>query len=303
MHPIEASFALHPVPFYESEVARKGSRDVASEFAMDDGSLQRRCELLRHASARMGPLPAASCVDVKSFDWCSARRSLCRTGGSNYTAFIHERCARMCGACNSSSAQLKWEQHHESTRRTCGKVSSPPRCTHFYVDTGANTGDSLVSWYEHPSCFHAGVRFPIYMRQAPPCYYLWPPWLQIESRRQYCAVAFEPNPRHWDSLQRTASKMLSSFGSNVTLSNSAFSNQSAVASFGIDTIHGGSVGSSLELQRHTTDVHGKKGQGPTLTDQNSLIRVRTVDAAAFLDGLGDATSRNIVLKYVAPAHC
>jgi hypothetical protein len=92
--------------------------------------------------------------------------------------------------------------------------------------------------------------------------------------------------------------MLSGFGSNVTLSNSAFSNQSAVASFGIDTIHGGSVGSSLELQRHTTDVHGKKGQGPTLKDQNSLIRVRTVDAAAFLDGLGDATSRNIVLKYV-----
>ncbi|KOO29870.1 hypothetical protein Ctob_008777 [Chrysochromulina tobinii] len=90
--------------------------------------------------------------------------------------------------------------------------------------------------------------------------------------------------------------MLSGFGSNVTLSNSAFSNQSAVASFGIDTIHGGSVGSSLELQRHTTDVHGKKGQGPTLKDQNSLIRVRTVDAAAFLDGLGDATSRNIVLK-------
>jgi hypothetical protein len=62
--------------------------------------------------------------------------------------------------------------------------------------------------------------------------------LQIENRRQYCAVAFEPNPRHWDSLQRTASKMHTSFGSNVTLSNSAFSNESAEASFGIDTVSG-----------------------------------------------------------------
>ena len=57
-----------------------------------------------------------------------------------------------------------------------------------------------------------------------------------------------------------------------------------------------SVGSSLEIQRHTTDAQGKKGRGPTLSEQNSLIRVRTVDAAAFLDSLGDGTSRNIVLK-------
>jgi hypothetical protein len=225
---------------------------------------QQRCELLRRESVRLGPLPEGSCADKETRDKCLKRRTFCThesapttvngpnvstwslmNGSSesshrvqNYSEHIRQRCARTCRMCNASHVEHRWEQHHETTHRVCGSVRSPPGCTHYYVDTGANTGDSVIRWYQQPSCVYAGIRFPVYLRQDPPCYFLWPPWLQIENRRQYCAVAFEPNPRHWDSLQRTASKMQTSFGSNVTLSNSAFSNESAEASFGIDTVSG-----------------------------------------------------------------
>lgn len=248
------------------------------------------CEQLRANLPQMGQLPAGACTDIKTFAWCSSKQRGC------HETWMQQRCKRSCKACTIGPEQAAWEQNHEQTRRACSRVMSPGQCTRYFVDAGANIGDSIEDWFRKPSCWSCqGVAFPTYMKQEPSCHPKYPAWLPIETRRQYCAVGLEPNPRHWAGLQRKAERLKSAYGSNVTLGNSAFSHEDGFANFGIDTIHGDSVGSSLQLTRHTTGKDGKRGHGPTLAEQNTTL-VRTVDAAKYLDAIGDPTAADIVLK-------
>lgn len=252
------------------------------------------CEDLREQLIKQGPAKNGSCVDIKPFSWCTSKLAHCATEG------LQLRCPRMCQICNATRQQLHWEARHLHTSRTCGSVRAAPgtSCTHYFVDAGANTGDSLAEWYRQPTCWSAtGVRYPLHLPLHPQCFYAWPPSLQIERRRQYCAVALEPNQRHWEALQGVAQEVRVSYGRNVTLRPDAFFIREGTARFGVDTVGKDGVGSSLELQRRTTDAGGRKGAGPRLSDQHAIREVPTIDAAALLEALGGvATAPNVVLK-------
>jgi FkbM family methyltransferase len=258
----------------------------------------RRCQQLRLDIAAMRPPTDKPCADIKPYPWCQERtRHACPNA-----SWLHERCSRTCGLCKLTPAQREWEATHERAQRVCNAVISEARtCQRWFIDAGANVGDSLDQWFTLPGCWAAeGVLLPgcngnlgLCGRR---CYSRWPASLPIELRRQHCAWAFEPNEKHWPKLKRLADAMRVRYGTNVTLSDAAFADASGNASFGIDTVDQRGVGSSLELSRRTTGHDGKKGHGPSLADQHSVLTVRKVGAPSFLESLAGSGDADVVLK-------
>jgi FkbM family methyltransferase len=277
-------------------MVRSGSADHEPDL--------RHCLRLRSTILELGPLPLSpneTCLDSKPYTYCHPKQRHCAKSGD----WLQSRCRRMCQLCNATKQQLDWEAHHDRARLDCAKVRSPhSRCAGYFVDAGANNGDSFAMWYDVGGCWSAtGVPFQTEifsyrgeMAESAMCTPYWPDALPIELRRQYCSVVYEPNPAHYDGLLARAKQLRRRYGSNVTVLTSAFSDQNGVADFGLDTIGKDSVGSSLELSRHTVDKGGIKGRGQTLAEQGYIKKVRTVDAAEAIASLGDGRSRNVVLK-------
>ena len=161
-------------------------------------------------------------------------------------------------------------------------------CSGIFIDAGANRGDTLVDWFEKESCaINAHRKRP----KVTGCWWAWPWWLQLDARRQYCAIAYEANPMRNRSLQRTAHRMRPH--ASIAIENTAFSTKDGVSTFGLDLMSADGVGSSLQLNRRTVNGQGKKGAGNLLS--RNVTRVTTVDAVRVVSEAG-ATGLPVVLK-------
>ena len=163
-------------------------------------------------------------------------------------------------------------------------------CSGIFIDAGANRGDTLADWYVKESCaINAHRKRPA----KGGCWWAWPWWLQLDTRRQYCAIAYEANPMRNRSLQRTAHRMRADASAayaakhadvtysggirrhsphaRIAIENKAFSTKDGESTFGLDLTSTDGVGSSLQLNRRTVNGHGKKGAGDLLS--LSLIHI------------------------------
>ena len=153
-------------------------------------------------------------------------------------------------------------------------------CAGTFVDVGANVGDTLTSWYNEPSC---ALGFRKMRPNGVKCDWRWPWWLPLHVRRQWCAEAFEANPRFTNRLLRTKERLQTRHGIRINVhARTALSTRNGSATFGIDTLFG--TGSSLQLHRHALDAKLRKGAGARVGDHTTTVR--TVDATPFLDSVG-----------------
>jgi FkbM family methyltransferase len=185
-------------------------------------------------------------------------------------------------------------------------------CSGIFIDAGANRGDTLADWYVKESCaINAHRKRPA----KGGCWWAWPWWLQLDTRRQYCAIAYEANPMRNRSLQRTAHRMRADASAayaakhadvtysggirrhsphaRIAIENKAFSTKDGESTFGLDLTSTDGVGSSLQLNRRTVNGHGKKGAGDLLSRNVTLVP--TVDAVRVVSEAG-ATGLPVVLK-------
>ena len=173
-------------------------------------------------------------------------------------------------------------EHFQSERR--GTSS----CVGYFVDAGANVGDSLLNWFTMRGCATAPHKL-----LNSRCFHPWPYWLPLNVRQGYCALAYEPNPLRNDTLQEAAASLRGTYRTQIDVFGKALSTVDGHATFGMDLSSRNGVGSSLQLHRRTIGRDGKSGHGPPL-GQN-VTTVETVDATALVRRLGQ-TGAPVVLK-------
>ena len=149
-----------------------------------------------------------------------------------------------------------------------------PACSAgVFIDVGANNGKSVEWWYTRHGC----------TERDWPCLFMIPAWLPLRLRQQQCALAFEPNPRHWKDLDKIVGVHNSS-SHQILVHRAAFALDNGNMPFGLDNETKSQEGSSLALSKRTRQVvngkPGPSGRGPEV--RASTITVPTVDGVAFL---------------------
>ena len=209
-----------------------------------------------------------------------------------------------------SAPPARHHRQHDSTARQLA-------CERLFIDVGANAGDSLGKFYTEPSCYeHCNERrtypngvsckpaaetcglqngqwlgecstanetcFCHSQAKANKCGWEWPYWMPLAARRQYCAVAFEPNPSLVGPLQSRANDLVRTGAApHIRVRGGiAWSTRDGVATFGIDN---STFGSSLVLDKKSMDKLGKVARGAPVGEHP--IQVRTLDAVTYLRSL------------------
>ena len=209
-----------------------------------------------------------------------------------------------------SAPPARHHRQHDSTARQLA-------CERLFIDVGANAGDSLGKFYTEPSCYeHCNERrtypngvsckpaaetcglqngqwlgecstanetcFCHSQAKANKCGWEWPYWMPLAARRQYCAVAFEPNPSLVGPLQSRANDLVRAGAApHIRVRGGiAWSTRDGVATFGIDN---STFGSSLVLDKKSMDKFGKVARGAPVGEHP--IQVRTLDAVTYLRSL------------------
>ena len=194
------------------------------------------------------------------------------------------------------------------------------RCSHMFVDVGANIGDSLTKWFTQHNCYENCYQrdtsgqpgclpsnetcgrtgecsianetcFCHSLAKSNRCGWEWPFWFPLGERQKYCAEAFEPNPLLAQQLVRTAARLQArGFSKHIKVHNgTALAMRDGEASFGLDLKT--TTGSSLVLDKKTLGENGKVGQGVAVGA--NTVTVRTLDAVAYVRSLN---AKHISLK-------
>ena len=176
--------------------------------------------------------------------------------------------------------RLRAELEDRQSQRIVGRKEST--CVGYFLDAGANIGDSLHNWFTMRGCTIA----PHQLQPKGMRCFAWPYWLPLKSRQGYCALAFEPNHLRNDTLQQAAASLRRTHQSQIEVFGKALSTADGRAAFGLDLSSQNGVGSSLQLHHRAIGSTGKKGAGPAVGQH--VTTVETVDAIALVRQLGQS---------------
>ena len=139
-------------------------------------------------------------------------------------------------------------------------------CAAIFLDVGSHSGGALFDFFQRLNCYETcggnstcrpenwsaqNCHFCGSANSARQCGWMWPWWLPRDVRRNYCAVAFEPNPAVSPRLHAKADEIprLNPGVSVRVVNDTAVSVREGTAQFGVDTGAYDGRSSSLALSR------------------------------------------------------